>query len=121
MLRIRPEQMEVFSRAQRARFEEEDAFAHVAKHWPAVLAAEGEAGVRARIARVSARADELAIDAEYDVLRLLNLDCAYGPAFETQQPWIAPILADTGRPGRDRLDEVMARATSEPTPRAAQA
>ncbi|MBL8896542.1 MAG: hypothetical protein JNM84_02890 [Planctomycetes bacterium] len=120
MLRIRPEQWEVFSRAQRARFEEEDAFAHVAKHWPAVLAAAGEAGVRALIARVSSRADELAIDAEYDVLRLLNLHCAYGPEVEAQQPWIAKLLAEKHRPGRDRLDEVMARATSEPSSGAAE-
>jgi hypothetical protein len=112
MLRIRPEQIEVFSRAQRARFEEEDAFAHVAKHWPGALDAEGEAGVRARIAGISARADELALDTEYDVLRLLNLDFALGAGFETEHPWIAKTLADTARPGRDRLDEVMARLES---------
>jgi hypothetical protein len=116
MLRIRPEQMEIFSRAQRARFEEEDAFAHVAKHWPAVLEAQGEAGVGALIARVSARADELGIDAEFDVLRLLNVYCAFGPEVEKEQPWIAKLLGELDRPGRDRLDEVMARASAEPAP-----
>lgn len=104
--------MEVFERAQRARFEE-DAVRHVEKFWPALSQQRGEKGVRELLARVFARCDELRIATEYDVLRMVNLHCAYGDGFEAEQPWAAAILRDAERPARDRLDEVMVRADAE--------
>ena len=109
MLKIRAEQLQILQEEQARRFERE-AVAHVRSSWPEQVAAQGEDGVHAMVARAVERAGAHGFDEEFDILRYLNLVCALGEDFDERLDWAAAILADRDHPARGRMDALTERA-----------
>jgi hypothetical protein len=107
MLRVRPEQLEVFARAKRAEFVAVVA-AIARKHWPGRCAAIG-AGLEAEVARTMATARELGITAKSDLIRFVNLRLALGPEMH-RLPWVAEILAQTQMHPAMKVEALVDRA-----------
>jgi hypothetical protein len=125
MLTIRREQMDIFQSAACADFEER-ALVHVRKVFGEQVQALGDEVARMRVRSGCARAQELNIRREANVLLFVDLLFAAGEAFESHADWewARTILADRSRPESVRLilvyDELPLRTPSTPTSRSPQ-
>lgn len=106
MLRIRPEQMQAFERPVQNSLECR-LYAHVKRTAPARCRQMGADSVREQIRLGIERAREYAIEADYDVMRYVDLSFLVGPDFDRDPsaPQPGEILRADGDPA-DRLDRL---------------
>lgn len=109
MLTIRRHQFEAFAAAARGAFEAR-MLAHLARCWPARVAAMTEPRVAMLIRAAVVRAREHGLTQEFDVGRFIDCCFVLGPDFEADPrcPWAAPILG-SGRSARERADQLWSR------------
>ena len=114
LLRVRPEQWEVFARRAREDFKRRLA-AHLVEHWPERCSQLGRDGVGASIDTALERGAHHGIEHEYDILRYLNLMYALGFDLDsgTRYPWAQRILADRSLDPTSRIDLLSETAEAE--------
>jgi hypothetical protein len=93
MLKIRPEQIAVFSEAEVRKFEDWT-LAHVKRFFPRQYATAGEAEIRRRIRDGIKRAAAYGITSKRDVCKFIDVMIMAGPEFESDSrfPWAKEIL-----------------------------
>ncbi|MEK7406564.1 MAG: hypothetical protein AAB225_15790 [Acidobacteriota bacterium] len=95
MLIIRKAQMEALERTELRKFEER-VYQSLQRHWPAGVAARGEASVRASIRHGIERARTYGLTSEREIFTYINLMYCHADDFDRspEYPWAAEILAD---------------------------
>ena len=112
MLRIRTEQMAVFTEDAR-RKSEEKLLHHCTSCWPEKTAKLGEGGTAALIQRTIQAVAPHGITAQADLARYLNLIFVWGEGFESRLPWVSEILNDPTLRGPVKVFQLVHRTREE--------
>lgn len=114
LLRIRREQLQVFSDAMIRSFDER-MFVHLHKFFPKRCQVLGDSEVRAWIKAGIAESAEYDIVAERDVSKYLNLMFTFGRDFakSAETPWAYGILADALAKPAEKIDRLYAAAKNQ--------
>lgn len=112
-MKIRKEQMEAFTEARVARFEQY-MYDHLRKWMPGPCAELGEKGVRRRIHDGIDRAAHYDVFGQRDLARFIDLMFLFGPRFDrdSRHPWAGEILADEDLTPTEKVDRLYAEADS---------
>ncbi|MCP3143248.1 hypothetical protein [Pyxidicoccus xibeiensis] len=113
MLTIRHEQLALLQQPLLERFVE-DAATRLRRCWPRSTARLGDDVLKARIRRSIQTARGHGFEDQRNVLRYLNLSFALGEDFTTSgtYPWVSPLVRQQGLSPTERMDRLVARATS---------